>query len=172
MWIATEHGFYSAVENRDNKKTVLVRARVKNDLEHLVAALRLKNPVLSTPNADYPFRVVVNKKDWGRFLADAGNAIDYPNFKTRVGQHDRHRADVYHDVWADLMKLENGHRRSWHASPLPLDEAGLLDGFDPDEPYLCQFCDETLVGSYDKCPWCGEELWEFEDIDFEEDVFF
>jgi hypothetical protein len=175
MWIATEHGFYSAVENRNDKNTVMIRARVREDLEHLVKSLSLKTPVVDSPNADYPYRVTITKKDWGKFLSTAGTSIDYPNFKSRVGKHDREREHVYHEVWATLMKLEKGRNSRWHyvgsADLLPLDEAGLRDGFDPDEPYLCQFCDETLVGFYEECPWCGEELWDYEDVAQEETLF-
>lgn len=168
MWIATEHGFYSAVENRHDKNTVLVRTRVREDAERLAQWVGKKATVIDSPSADYPHRVVVTKKKWGEFVATAASNIDYDNFKNRVGKHDRHRADVYHDVWAALMKLEKGHHRNrWHHDPEPslFDEEVLFDDefIDEDEPWLCPHCDETLVGYYDACIWCGGEIeWEYE----------
>lgn len=166
MWIATEHGFYSAVQHRDNKKNVIVRARVRKDLERLTEALHVKAKIVDSPTADYPFRVTISKKDWSRFLSDAGSKVDYPNFKSRVGKHDHSREKVYHEVWAALMKLEEKARGWWgheDAGLLALDEIDEFDKFDPEEPYLCQFCDETLVGFYDQCPWCGEDMWTYDE---------
>lgn len=175
MWIATEHGFYSAVENRHKKNTVIIRARVKEDLEKLVASVkgskRRKLLIESTPSADYPFRVTLRKTEWADFLSSAAQDIDYPNFKNRVAKHDAQRSHVYHDVWATLMKLEKREAQRWTQELLPLDEAALDDQFDPDMPYMCQFCDETLVGFYEQCPWCGEALWDYEDTEINESLW-
>lgn len=169
MWIATEHGFYSAVENRKDKKTVLVRTRVREDADRLAAWVGKNTTVVDSPSADYPHRVVVSKKKWAEFVSTAANNIDYDNFKNRVGRHDSHRAHVYHDVWAALMKLEKGFRDRWHYAPSH--DATLFDDdyATDDDPFLCPHCDETLIGMADRCIWCGGDI-EWVDAD-EEDVF-
>jgi Rieske Fe-S protein len=165
MWIATEHGFYSAVEHRDKPNSVMIRARVREDLEHMVDQMRWGDvTIVDSPAADYPHRVTITKKQWAHFVAEAAAGIDYPNFKTRVGKHDRHRADVYHDVWADLQKLEKGYKtKRWHTAVLDHTLFGddLDDAFDDDEPWLCPDCDETLIGFQEVCKHCGCKIdWE------------
>ena len=51
MWIATEHGFYSAVENRKDKKTVIVRTRVREDADRLAAWVGKNATVVDSPSA-------------------------------------------------------------------------------------------------------------------------
>lgn len=179
MWIATEHGFYSAVEHRNKKNTVIIRARVRQDLVQMINAMKWKNiTVVDSPSADYPHRIVITKKQWAEFVTEAALGIDYPNFKSRVGKHDPERAYVYHDVWADLMKLEKGRSKKdrWHHSGTLFDEIHDWDVEDrwfdngfiaDDEPWLCPDCDETLVGYIDRCPWCHCEI---EWVDQEEDA--
>lgn len=174
MWTATTDGFYSVVANRNDSTMVLVRARDRKDLERLSEKVNQKKkvgPIVDSPNADYPYRIHMPKKAWADYIASAASDIDYPNFKSRIGKDDRERADVYHDVWAALMKLErrNGDKSRWHLPTLDIDTpANDADWFDENDPYQCQFCEETLVGWYDACPWCGEELWDW-DVDDEEE---
>lgn len=105
MWLMTTDGFFSAVQDRDEPGSVLVRARVRGDLEQL--AETLDTTVLETPDADYPFRVRVSKADWGGYVASCAEGIDYDNFKNAVGARQGHdRADVYLDIWSALRRLQ------------------------------------------------------------------
>lgn len=114
MWVMTTKGFYSVVETKDGK--AMVRGRARADLEALVAALVSDAPVLETMNADYPFRVIVPKDEWARFLSDEAKAIDYTNFKSEVTKRQgRVRHDVYMRIWSALHGIEDPRpaRTAW-----------------------------------------------------------
>jgi hypothetical protein len=100
----TTNGFFSAVEDRDDCDAVFVRARVREDAEHMAAAVGGK--VIETPTADYRFRVRMAKTDWAGYVADCASAIDYDNFKNAVAaRQGPARASVYGEVWATLLEL-------------------------------------------------------------------
>lgn len=112
MWLLTTNGFFSAVEDRDDHEAVLVRARVREDAEHLADAVGGK--VIETPAADYRFRVRVSKADWAAYVADCARAIDYDNFKRAVGDRQgSSRAHIYGDVWSTLLGLQDGGDDEW-----------------------------------------------------------
>jgi len=104
MWVFTQHGFFSAVELKEEPTKLMVRSRSHED----IMKLKQRFPhltVFETPYNDYRWRVIMLKKTWGRYLAEQAEAIDYPNFKNRVTQNQgRWRHDVYSDVWTVLWK--------------------------------------------------------------------
>lgn len=108
MWLLTPRGFYSVVANRDDPETVLVRARAREDLEglsDLIGSLE----ILETPDRDYRWRAIVSRRAWSGALVLLAAEIDYPNFKAEVERRQgRERADVYHAVWARLLRLQAG----------------------------------------------------------------
>lgn len=105
MWLLTPRGFYSVVANNDDPETVLVRARVRGDLEEL-ADLVGGLEILETPERDYRWRAVVSRTAWSGALVLLAAEIDYPNFKSEVALRQGHeRAGVYHEVWATLRGL-------------------------------------------------------------------
>jgi len=110
MWVICARGFYSVVENRNRAGELLVRARVREDLE----ALRDLLPgvdVEETPERDYRFRVSVPHEDWALAVAELAREIDYPNFKDAVAERQgRERAHVYSGVWGTLLALQQGGR--------------------------------------------------------------
>lgn len=120
MWIATTDGFYSAVQHRNDHRKVMVRARSRTDLEHLceraleAAHVQGIGPIptpsaieMTPPPADYPCRVTISKTLWAHLLAGWSASIDYDNFKNAVVRRQGPmRARVYHDVWADLLRIE------------------------------------------------------------------
>ena len=106
MWVLTTHGFFSAVENRDDPSQVMVRARVREDLESLCAQLDGPEPVYGQ-GTDYPWRTFVSKEEWAQWLAGAAREIEYDNFKNAVAREQGHaRASVYGEVWGALKRLE------------------------------------------------------------------
>lgn len=111
MWLMTTTGFFSAVrgEGRDD---VMVRARSRDDLARLKGRFALRGRVTATPRADYPFRLRVSSRDWARCCAGlASDARGYGNFKGAVAARDTYRAMIYHNVWAELQRLNPvGHR--------------------------------------------------------------
>lgn len=108
MWIVTTRGFFSVVAHRDEPATVLVRARVRSDLEslgNLLGPLDIRH----TPDADYAYRVVMPRERWSHCLAVLAEEIDYPNFKDAVAKRQGwNGARIYHHVWSALGSLQWG----------------------------------------------------------------
>lgn len=107
MWLVTTDGFYSAVEHRDDHDCLLVRARVRDDLERAFPGI----PIEATPTADYPYRITVGKGAFAAYAAKAAACIDYDNFKSRIV--DDHRHHVYLSVWSALRRLSSPLKRGW-----------------------------------------------------------
>ena len=106
MWLITTQGFYSVVAHRDDPDRLLVRSRVRGDLEALRMQIPGSEPV-ETPEADYRWRVEVTRDEWRVALVALSEDIDYDNFKNAVGERcGWERERVYHDVWADLLSLQ------------------------------------------------------------------
>jgi len=106
MWLVTTQGFYSVVAHRDDPERLLVRARVREDLEALRAQIAGIEPV-EMPDADYRWRAEVTRDEWQAALASLGGSIDYDNFKNAVGERQGwEREAVYHKVWAALARLQ------------------------------------------------------------------
>ena len=110
MWLITTRGFYSVVADHHEDGNVLVRARVREDLEAL-ADLIPGLEVEETPERDYRFRASVPRDEWMSAAAALAEEIDYPNFKNAVAERQgSERAHVYSDVWVTLLGLQEGGR--------------------------------------------------------------
>lgn len=143
MWIATEVGFYSAVAHRDSPDLLLVRARVRKDLNELRRLYLPKLRIIATPTADYPYRAVVTRREWAHALDGLTRDLDYPNFKDAIERREgRSRHDIYLRVWSALRELEPSRLRlgrmgrqlqlppvtfgqDWH-EPFTVEDAGPL----------------------------------------------
>lgn len=128
MWVATKHGFFSAVDHRDIRDHVLVRARSKADLDglHQIAAdvsfgmgdgIPAPKVQKTVAHADYPFRLVMSKRLWGAVLEALGRDIDYDNFKNAVARKNPDRARLYHSLWAALHAIEREPTAGVYAAP-------------------------------------------------------
>jgi len=106
MWVFLKDSFLSIVADRGHKDRLLVRARIKGDLERAFPQAK----VLSLKNSDYRYRAFIDRAEVTRAIAAQVGAITYPNFKDevqRVSGGARHHA--YFDVWAvmrDYQKAE------------------------------------------------------------------
>ncbi|MHB2165616.1 NUDIX hydrolase [Alsobacter sp. R-9] len=111
MWLITDIGFFSIVQKPgDGPKGLLtVRARVRSDLEALVAKhLPAVGPIEESTNTDYRFRVKARQADVAAAMARLAAAIEYSNFKDRVAKtQGPARAGVYHGVWDLLYTLQS-----------------------------------------------------------------
>jgi hypothetical protein len=109
MWVFTRHGFFSVVAGDpapDGMPLVMVRARVRADLERLAESEQL-GPILEWPGRDYPYRVIVPRDTWARLMFEAASDIDYSNFKGMTARELGHaRAGLYHDVWDVMFDAE------------------------------------------------------------------
>ncbi len=105
MWIATKYGFFSIVAKGDEFH---VRARAKQDLEELLAATELNEPVQVWPGADYRYRVIVGAKDIPVLFQKLGESIDYSNFKNMIAaspsQKDKKQA--YNSIWSVMYQVQ------------------------------------------------------------------
>jgi hypothetical protein len=111
MWIFTETGFVSAVEDRHNPQNVSVRARDKVSLVAVSAATG--EPILRSPDGDYPYRVFISKDAFAAWLADEASQIDYRNFKGRVFDTRGHEfAHELGRVWSVMLAVEDEDART------------------------------------------------------------
>lgn len=113
MWVFFDGGFVSIVQFKGTDE-LLVRARVRTDLEtfvKLTGHAMASKAITETPNNDYRFRMRIARVAVGRALAKIATAINYPNFKDQVKEtQGQDRANIYHDVWADVLQLSHPRR--------------------------------------------------------------
>lgn len=101
MWLFTVHGFYSIVQKTPDEWHV--RARVKRDLDNLKKLTRLRVKIEeSWPGSDYPWRIIVTRRQKGRIIRDLGEDIEYSNFKGEVGRRPDQagKLPALHEIWA------------------------------------------------------------------------
>lgn len=122
MWIFSRHGFFSVVRadpDEIGQQQVMVRARVRADLERLIAEGLLRGAeILEWPGRDYPYRVIVHRDEWAETMQEIAYDIDYRNFKATVGDTDGPaRAALYARVWGEMLEAEAelGHDVSNHS---------------------------------------------------------
>lgn len=98
MWIASKNGFVSIVQHRENPDQVVVRARIRRDLELLFP----QEEILALPEADYAFRVFVSKEQAMEVISKQIAGIDYPNFKNAIAgiSSQRDKLEAYHRIWS------------------------------------------------------------------------
>ena len=102
MWIFTTIGAFSIVEVRtkDDRPTgeMMVRVRDKLHLTALKKRTGCKAKILSTPHADYPYRVIVSRDNWHEYIDMLTRDIAYPNFKGACASGPY--LDKLHQVWS------------------------------------------------------------------------
>ena len=113
MWIASKLGFYSIVQKDTDEWHV--RARVRDDLVRLTAAVYLSAEIQEWPAADYRWRVIIRDQDQIRAIFQAlAGTIDYSNFKSEIGNRpdQRPKLDAYHTLWANLYAIQRTNKPS------------------------------------------------------------
>jgi hypothetical protein len=107
MWLFTNTGFISAVSNG---RDLMVRARDKESLFPL--AETAKTEILSTPQNDYPYRVIVTHEVFSKWAAHMATGIKYKNFKSEVAMTRGY--DFAHPlmkVWSAMHEVEDSNAR-------------------------------------------------------------
>ena len=114
MWLFTPFGFFSVVEIRRDPERLFVRARVRADLVALLKRIGARTPIHRTPDADYPYRVVLPRETVAQAVADfVREGLRYPNFKDEVlRRQGSSRELAYHDVWTVMRGIEDDGARS------------------------------------------------------------
>jgi hypothetical protein len=115
MWTFTTDGFYSTVQDRNDKSRLVVRCRTKVDALNLVEWLGDHDitaiTMAHTPDADYEWRLFIPRHAWAMYLIDATQHLDYPNFKNAVAERQGlERADIYHDVWQVMWEFQEDNK--------------------------------------------------------------
>lgn len=113
MWIFTPTAFVSIVAHRTKPGVLLVRARLKGDLERLFPGCTVK----TTPNADYRFRAEIARGRVADLIREQLTVLDYDNVKNAIPARPpvhqlRHRA--MNRVWGVMndAQSENAHGRA------------------------------------------------------------
>ena len=104
MWIFTNRGLLSVVQDRDSDR-LLVRARQRHLLQEIAPR---PGDVFEDQAADYPFRVFMTRKEFAEIVNEEIEGIDYDNFKNSVA--DRVLAGLYSRVWSVMSVLGKGNR--------------------------------------------------------------
>lgn len=116
MWVITPRGFYSAVQDKADPETIVVRARVHADLAALCKMVPRKVKIIDNEGTDYPFRIRLSRAEWTQAAMELAAEIDYTNVKNAVAERQGHdRAAAYSRIWGVLLGLEQrfNRRRRW-----------------------------------------------------------
>ena len=97
MWVCLNNAFLSIVEHRDNSSLLMVRARRWEDLLNTFPSE--EHDIIVTPDADYPYRLILPRGEVRYWLYEAVDRISYPNFKASVPASDPDRKKFYGQVW-------------------------------------------------------------------------
>jgi hypothetical protein len=109
MWIFTSTGFVSAVRKYDRPDVITVRSRDRRSLEPLADTAGVEIAV--SPFGDYPYRAFIKPEVFTKWVAEQADAIDYDNFKNRVGQTRGYEfTDALHNVWVAMLAVEDSSR--------------------------------------------------------------
>ena len=122
MWLLTKYGFYSAVCARQgdgrhhqpiDTNRIMVRARLRPHLEALKDGfpdLLGDCAIRESQDANYAFRIFVDKPVWSQVVARLTEDLDYDNFKSEVARFQgRDGADYehsLHEVWSVMYGLQ------------------------------------------------------------------
>lgn len=108
MWIFTRDGFYSAVQHNESSDLLQVRARRRDDLERLAAAVGYSDaPIIELPDADYRWRLNVQRDDFAGYMSRAVESIDYEtNVKGTLARGDKARKSAMMSVWSAMYSLQ------------------------------------------------------------------
>jgi hypothetical protein len=102
MWVVMNDSYISAVQDRTNKMNLVVRARVREDLENTFPTL--KEQIIESTDSDYRFRLFVTKQFFCGVMNTKIMDIDYDNFKNSVKQNWRHTA--YFAIWTIMYNVQ------------------------------------------------------------------
>jgi hypothetical protein len=110
MWVFTQDGFISAVDNGYVPGKLAVRARDKQSLQLLSTVTG--EEIIKLTHTDYPYRTHVTKEQFTEFLATHVEDIDYKNFKDRVyTSRGKDFAGACGNVWDAMLDVTDAEAR-------------------------------------------------------------
>ena len=102
MWIVLNNSFLSIVKNRNNETELLVRARVRGDIEKVFSDAEVFEDI----TADYKYRSYIRRETVASAVSQEITKIKYDNFKSSVPKDDTKRSDAYMNVWSALNRMQ------------------------------------------------------------------
>ena len=107
MWIGSVYGWFSIVKKGEGWH---VRARKKRDLTELRARALVSAKVHHWSQADYPYRMVVDNREFTRIMIALQESVQYGNFKAQIAltPDQKSRAAAYHRVWGIMIDESEG----------------------------------------------------------------
>ena len=116
MWVCSNVGFISIVQDNQRPNILKVRARKREHLEKLFPG----HEILELRHRDYRFRVIVDRPTVAQLLFDLviaegqrPGAVNYGNFKDSVRDHRLH--DLYADFWSLHYRYQHEEPKTWPA---------------------------------------------------------
>ena len=103
MWVAFNNAFLSIVQNRNNGSELLVRARVKGDIERVFPEVETFEDL----TADYRYRALITRDEVAEAMASQVSEINYDNFKNSISKNEYQRHDAYLKVCGNLRTLQD-----------------------------------------------------------------
>ena len=108
MWIFTNKGFLSIVEDKDDPARLLVRARYEGDIERHFGE---EAEVIELEFSDYRFRVFLPREEVRAVIDRELAALDYGNFKNSFDRDNvslsletrEERHDALFKVWSTML---------------------------------------------------------------------
>ena len=107
MWIALNDAFFSIVALPTDKETLVVRARMEEDIER-VFGIPLEDQIVDA-GTDYKYRVYLPRLRVAKVIQNEVESINYNNFKDSVPHRyevDRKRAKMYGEMWSTLYNWQ------------------------------------------------------------------
>lgn len=147
MWLITNRGLLSVVQDLDDPDTLIVRARQDGLLEELIAEAGLKARVWQDEYADYPNRAKMSRVDFTDLVYNQVLRIDYPNFKNSV--RDPKLKSLLSCVWSVLSDLGMG--KYYGLGRRPSNQRPLEPKINPEEAFFRSLPKEAFLedGSID-----------------------
>lgn len=106
MWLFSQKGFFSIVEHKDDPDLLLVRSRVKGDIEKYWPTAIVKE----NAGSDYRFRAFLPRFEVVDKVAKMVHDINYPDYKESVA--DMERIPWYVDVWSTMSSMQHHLKRT------------------------------------------------------------
>jgi hypothetical protein len=107
VWVFLNNAFLSVVqcEGEREQNWLMIRARLRGDIQTIFPSAK----VTSNSARDYRWRAKVRRDEFAAAMRRAVEAIDYPNFKASVRDHQRH--DTYLRVWGVMKNAQDEQAR-------------------------------------------------------------
>lgn len=105
MWIFSRDGFFSIVQNKYCRSDeIMVRSRLKKDLEFLSKKIKVGKILGPNKKEDYPYFAIVKKSSFAGYVSHETIGVVYENFRDAVSQvdQDEKREVAYMAAWGAI----------------------------------------------------------------------